>query len=272
MPFQFAGLAVSGFSLPGSGRFAFGKIVVLLLGLGLAGCATAPTQVAPEAASKVKTVGVISAIGDSLNYEQVAITAFSNDLFVKPAREYGIDAYVNDLIARALGKRYEVRPVKYDPVAFAPDKVSFSEDSDEALGKIVRAQAMPNDLDAYVVVLSASSGIDVTNQVASGLGIARRAMAFYHLHWAHALYGIAVVDGHSGKVLAWHGAPGGQQKLGFLETPALAGPYLDVDETYWPEDPEQIGDAQAKKLADLLKDLIAQSMNGALQESGLLPQ
>ena len=65
------------------------------------------------------------------------------------------------------------------------------------------------DLDDYVVVVSADSGVKNSNEVVSGLGITRRAMAFYHLYWAHALYGIAVVNGHTGKVMAWHGAPGG---------------------------------------------------------------
>ena len=249
---------------------ALGKLVLFAFLLAFAGCATAPSELAPEAAAKLKTVGIISAIGDNLNYEQVAITAFSNDLFHKPVGDFGIDKYVTDLIARDLGKTYDIRPVQYNSATFAAADFSFSEDADDSLGKLVRANATPNDLDAYIVVLSASSGIDVTNQVANGLGVARRAMAFYHLHWAHALYGIAVVDGHTGKVLAWHGAPGGQQKLGLLESAALAGPYKDVDETYWPEDPEHISDAQAKLVVDLVKSLIAQSMNGALQNTGLL--
>jgi hypothetical protein len=270
MQFTLAGRVQPGLSGSVTGLIATGKIVLLLAAFALTGCATAPSELAPEAAAKLKTVGIISAIGDTLNYEQVAITAFSNDLFHKPVGNYGIDKYVTDLIARDLGRTYEVRPVQYDPASFAAAEFSFSEEADDSLGKLVRANATPNNLDAYIVVLSAGSGIDVTNQVANGLGVARRAMAFYHLHWAHALYGIAVVDGHTGKVLAWHGAPGGQQELGLLDSAALAGPYKDVDETYWPEDPTHISDAQAKRVVDLLKELIAQSMNGALQNTGLL--
>lgn len=101
MDFSSAGRFGTGFSAPFAGRRAFGKIVLLVAAFALSGCA-APSEVTPEAAAKLKTLGVISLIGGALHYEQLSLTALSNENFRYPATQFGIDAFTADAAAKFL--------------------------------------------------------------------------------------------------------------------------------------------------------------------------
>jgi hypothetical protein len=232
--------------------------------LGLAGCA--PAGLEPASVSKIKTVGVIVALGDQLNYEQVAITAFGNDEFHAPAQAYAIDRYTADIVEKKLAGQYDVRPVAYEPADFQSDKVAITEgeealSSKQPIGEAIRAKAKPSNLDAYVIVTPITAPIGDTNQNARGIGMVRQATIFGHRWYSHALYGIAVIDGHSGKIIAWQGKMGPRNDS-----------YEKADETFWPEDHDNVPPDQAKKLAAAIKQGISDSMTGALQQAGLLPE
>src|SRR6185312_9824396 len=87
-----------------------GFVAALLL---LAACAITPGAIEPTSLGRIKTVGVISAVGDSLAYKEIAIMVFGNDLVEKPAAEYGIDPYVVGEVTKELAGHYQVQPVTY---------------------------------------------------------------------------------------------------------------------------------------------------------------
>ncbi|HEY4162555.1 MAG TPA: hypothetical protein VGM59_05780 [Dongiaceae bacterium] len=126
---------------------------------------------------------------------------------------------------------------------------------------MIRGKARPNDLDAYILVTPIGASIDGTNQIARGIGMNGHATIVGHNYAAHALYGLAVIDGHTGKVIAWQG------KMG-----APVEAYAAADETFWPADEDNVPPDQAKKLADAVKQAIAASVDSELQQAGLLPE
>jgi hypothetical protein len=249
------------------------QILVLVSTVLVAACGTTkPATISANSLAQIKTVGVVSLIGDTFNYEQIGITDLSNDAFNRPAAEFGIDPYVTSLVTQQLAGRFTLRPVTYNPGDFP---LPLSPDT---IGTTIQAKVAPNNLDAYIVVAKSSSGIKrvstmpilvatTGNEDTVGLGLARRAMAFYHLYWAHALYWVGIVDGHTGKLLASNAAKGGQQELGLFEVPAVSGPYKDVDETYWPANKQNVSSAEAKLLADKMKELIAASLPDTLNRT-----
>jgi len=235
--------------------------LVLVFAGALAGCATHPSEVAPEAASKLKTLGVISLIGGTLKFEQLSMTAFSNEQFEYPAKQFGLDAFTAETIKKDLAGRYDVIPVKFDPADFADDKITLSDttstfDSGEPIGAVIRAKASPNTLDAYIIVTDGAGQIGNSNQIQSGVGMRRQHRLLWHDYFTHAIYYLTVVDGHSGKVIA--------QSM----NPAWGG--TEVDESYWPFDEDNIPAAQAQKIAETNKKDIADSMPDALKALNLL--
>jgi hypothetical protein len=238
-------------------NLALGAGALLLGGVLLAGCAG--THVSPEAVAKTKTIGVISTVGDVLEYKQVSLMAFTNDQFTAPAAAFGLDAFIANTIRKDLGGRFDVRPVKYNAADFQDDKVDYSGgpfDSGEKPLAVIRGHATPNNLDAYLVIVPATGAVGNTNQNASGLGLIRQHRLLFHDYIAHAYFEIWVVDGHTG------------EKLGFEQF--LVGD--NVDESYWPFDSEQPSPAQAAKLADAVKKVIADGLPGALADLNLAPK
>ena len=260
MDFIFAGRFGSGFSALFTGHRAFGKIVLLLAAFALSGC-VAPSEVSPEAAAKLKTVGVISLIGGALHYEQLSLTALSNENFQYPATQFGIDAFTADAVAKTLAGHYDIRPVKFNPADFADDKITLKDetgtfDSGKPIGAVIRAKAMPNDLDAYVIVTNGGAQIGNSNQTQGGVGMRRQHRLLWHDYFVHAIYVLTVVDGRTGKIIA--------QTL----SPAFGS--KEVDESYWPFDEDNIPADQAEKVAELVKQAIAESMPEALKSLNLL--
>lgn len=262
MPFTFVGLARSGSLAPPARVCPPAKALFLVVALALAGCA-APSEVTPEAAAKLKTLGVISLIGGELHFEQLSLTAFSNEQFEYPATQFGIDAFTAATVAQNLAGRYDVRQVKFDPADFADDKIALKDeagtfDSGEPIGAVIRAKASPNDLDAYIVVTDGAGRIGNSNQTQRGVGMRREHRLLWHDYFTHAIYYLTVVDGHTGRVIAQS------------SNPAWGG--TEVDEGYWPFDEDNIPADQAKKVAEANKKDIADSMPDALKSLNLLPQ
>ena len=159
-------------------------IVAVLLLLVPAACATG--SVPPEKLSRIKTVGIVSALENEFTFKTVGFTVFGNDEKKVPIDEpLGVDDSVVEQLTRMLGKRYDVRPVTYSKAAFTPGRVA------KALHDVT-----PQGLDAYVVVVPASSGFGNTNQGVSGLGIVDGG-SFTSRRQLHALYAVDVFDGRS---------------------------------------------------------------------------
>jgi len=251
---------------------SFGLLAMLATACGT----TTPSAPPPGAMAKVRTLGIISSIGMTLHYDRVGAGGWDNDFFTTPIAPLGIDPYVVDLVTKQLAGRFDVKPVAYNPGDFVG---SVTADSAQAVADRIKTSAKPANLDAYLLIMpgnvtlkTSGNPFDASAQPVSGMGLTRKSYLTTHYYWAHDSYVVVVVDGHSGKVLSETGAPGGYQKLGLLEFPAMGGPYLEIDDTDWPEDPQHPSPQIVSKLvAETLKPLLAQSMGPTLKAAKLIP-
>ena len=92
----------------------------------------------------------------------------------------------------------------------------------------------------------------------SGVGLLRQHRLLYHDYFVHAIYHLTVVDGRTGKVMARTSSPiwGSEE----------------VDDSYWPFDSDNIAVDQARRVADLAKKAIKESMPDGLKSLNLLSQ
>ncbi len=264
MLLRHAELAATGFSRRRTGRSTIGKIVILLSALCLAACETAPDSLSAPSLSQIKTVGVISLLGDALEYEQLSLTVITTGTFTYPAAEFAIDRFTADCVAKNLKQRFDVRPVRFNPSDFAFDKIVLADqpgsfDSGQPIGAVIKAKATPNNLDAYIIVTKGGGPVKTGASLSqSGVGMLRQHRLLYHDYFVHAIYHLTVVDGHTSKVVARTSSPiwGSEE----------------VDETYWPFDSDNIAVDQARRVADLGKKAINDSMPDGLKSLNLLPQ
>lgn len=246
------------------------RIVALCAGLALLLSACAPEVDTVPAASltQAKRVGVISAIGDKFSF---VASGFDN----QAAERYGIDAYAIGLVKEQLAGRYDFQPVQYDPVEFGPDRAELPGTGlfipGDPLGEVIRAHAVPNDLDLYIVLMKGMTKVDRGNRAMHGLGVIRGGSIFSRSYWLHATYSVIVVDGHTGAVLADNSAIDNAHPYDLLDMPELPGPFVEVDESYWPEDSANVPDAQMQKIAAALKPLLARTLPDTLRAMKLVP-
>jgi hypothetical protein len=92
--------------------------VLITAALLLVTACTAPAPVAPERLSTIKSVGVISAIGDQFSFTSIGMTVFGEENAVIPIEPWGMDGYVDETLDAALGKRYAVKPVTMAGLGF----------------------------------------------------------------------------------------------------------------------------------------------------------
>jgi hypothetical protein len=162
-------------------RLAIRRVVPVLFSTFIA-CGTAAAQKpakpkAPATAAKPadsgKCIGVLSAIGDSINLQKIGITVFGNELNKVPVDSWQIDNLVVSKISAYLSKSWSVRPISYPKGAFATLEqdhgIFYNRDAE--LTEIIRRVTSSTKCDHYVVVLKGSSGYGTSNQSLYGLGV-----------------------------------------------------------------------------------------------------
>src|SRR5579864_9621074 len=99
------------------GRMPWGAVMLLLLGCG-ACTATIGTE-APKL-QEFKTVGVISAVGDTLTLTRAGLTGLGNgEQRVYSIESWGIDDLIVGRAGSLLSGRFQVKQVTYKRAAFA---------------------------------------------------------------------------------------------------------------------------------------------------------
>jgi hypothetical protein len=233
------------------------RIFCLAVTFLLAACAPEADTVPAATLGRAKTVGIISAIGDRFSF-------IAGSHANQPAARYGIDAYAIGLVKEQLAGRYEIQPVQYDPVEFGPDRAELPSTGllapGDPLGEVIKAHASPNNLDLYIVLMKGMTKVDTGNRALHGLGLLKGGDLFTTDYYVHATYSVIVVDGHSGAILADNSAIDSAHPFDLMNAPALPGPFIEVDESYWPEDIEHVPADKMQKLADALKPLIARTL------------
>jgi len=232
------------------------------------GCATMEQPATKLQA--VKSVGIISAIGDDFTMTRTGLTAASDADRHASIEAWGIDDMVTARIGAQLGRRFQVQAVTYRRAAFAagdqasPFTVSrLTSGRDSRIVDLVRGQVSPQGLDAYVVVTKATSAYGSRGRSVGGIGILTHVAMFGSSAHLHALYTVTVIDGHTLKVIDKNTA----LPVGSSELFRLAGPSRAVADDLLLAAQNPSGSDQLKAAAI---DLIDRSLGKTLQDLRLV--
>ena len=156
----------------------------------------------------IKTIGIVSAIGDKFTFTQSGLTGLDN-----APRSVSIEAWEIDeqIVARAtsvLGQHFQVQTLSYprDPFS-APERTSAIPVVDllrenpfkreDPFKESIRSHVLPQGLDAYVVITKTTLKYGPRGLPMSGIGLIQHKTLFDSSAIVHALYIIRVIDGHT---------------------------------------------------------------------------
>ncbi|MGN6148288.1 MAG: hypothetical protein ACTHPD_07100 [Rhizomicrobium sp.] len=241
----------------------------LMLAAALAGSLFSPALAADDLAN-IKSVAIISALGDCLNLRDVEpVGTIFNTVHPEcvPIESWGIDDLITQQLTTALAGRFTVKPVTYNRNDFVHVSMSVIPGTQVPVEKQLRALNNPG-VDAYVVVtkMSLSNAIgDDNNTLVDGLGIGHESSLLSQTTKMFAVYAIRIVDAHTFKTLETEGAH--LPKTGFL--PRV--PIVDVDESLWSSSAKDMTDDQKAKARARLTSLIQESIGSTLHYTELAP-
>jgi hypothetical protein len=154
----------------------------------------------------IKTVGIISAIGDKFTVTPSGLTGFDNAQRSVSIEAWGIDEQVVAHAIPILAQHFQVQPVTFQrDLFFAPERASSIPGVDlvreDPLKELVRSHVSPQGLDAYVVITKATLKYGTRGVPVSGIGLIRHSTLFDSSAIVHALYAVRVVDGHTFRII-----------------------------------------------------------------------
>ena len=219
--------------------------------------AAAGPRLAPEQLRHIRTVAVISSLGNSFQFERVPDSAFewlhAPDSRFLETSDWQIDPLVAKTLRENLSKRFKVEAIAYKPADFATWNAAL----------LRRATLDLNGdpgIDAYVIVLRDWRRDEIGDSVhrLGGLGLYRRD-GRKSKYGIYACYRIVVVDALTGAMLASRAAV----------QPDGAMPWLPADAALWPKTPNDLSDAQRSALAADEKKLIGATLLRTLIQMNL---
>jgi len=200
----------------------------------------------------IKTVGVISALGDEMSVTRAGLTPLNTPGQSVSIRSWGLDELIVRQATALLNGRFRVQPVSYPRDAFAAIRESAVAPVNLARGDpfkaMVRTDVSPQGLDAYVVISRAKSKLGSGRNV-QGIGFAEYRTLLASHRVIHALYEVRVIDGKTFDVIEKRVA----SPLGDIETIRLQGPSRLVDGSF-------DGPAGIETLRAAIVDLITRSL------------
>jgi hypothetical protein len=209
----------------------------------------------------IKTVGIISALGDEMSVTRAGLTPLNTPSQSVSIKSWGLDDLVVRQATTLLNGRFQVQPVSYPRDAFAAIRESVVAPVNLVRGDpfkaVVRTDVSPKGLDAYVVISRAKSKFG-SGRTVEGIGFAeyRTLLASYRV--IHALYDVRVIDGKTFDVIEKRVA----SPLGDIETMRLQGPSRLVDGSF-------DGPPGIETLRAAMVDLITRSLPLTLGEMHL---
>jgi hypothetical protein len=195
--------------------------------------------------ANIHTVGVISALGDSIDWTTVGLVVFQNDQATLPIGDWKLDDDIAQRVAAALSPRFTVKMITTDVSALETLQVTVMRSVSPDLENFVRGLPANNGVDAYVIVSKAQlpDTVGGSNQSLWGLGVYRHPLMFGRgLFAVYADYRVNVIDARTGnqidfgssyspdssnfrKRFAWHRMPA----TDYAETPQAATPKQIAD-------------------------------------------
>jgi hypothetical protein len=242
------------------------RFAALLL-LGLLGACGAVDASPPKLAS-VKTIGVISAIGDEFTLTRAGLPGLESSAQGFSIESWGVDDLIVSRASSLLNRRFEIHPVTYRRGAFAALEGDSAVTAvnllrEDPIKKLIPAEVSPQGLDAYVIITKAKSTYGSTGRTVSGFGIINRAAVFGSYPQIHALYMVRLIDGRELSLIAKRSAA----PINNTEVNRLAGPSRSVDVSFLPTAADP---AQNEQLKAAIIDLIERSLPITLQDMGLV--
>ena len=241
------------------------NLATLVLAVSVSACAMFETR--ETKLQTVKTVGIISAVGDEITFATGGLTGINNRRQSFPIGSWGLDDLIVQQVTAALNGRFQVQPVTYGRDLFVTaEKESIVTPVNLIRGdpfrKLVQTEVSPQGLDAYIVITKAKSNFGGGGRKVEGIGFIRYGTVLESYNQVHALYEIRVFDGRTFDVIEKMTAP----PLDDAGAVRIAGPSRTIDESYSPG----AGDpAQNEKLHAAITDLVARSLSITLSDMHL---
>lgn len=233
--------------------------------LALSGCASI------EGTSRlqgIKTIGIISAIGDKFTFTPSGLTGFDNAPRSVSIEAWGIDEQMIAQATRILSQQFQVQVVSYQrELLFAPERVSSIPGVDlvreDPPKEFVRSHVSPQGLDAYVVITKATLQYGTRGVPVSGIGLIRHSALFDSSAIVHALYVVRVIDGHTFRTIDRKSASPVDNSI-----VRLAGPSRTFDAAGLPPTSDPL---EVESLKAVVGDLIDRSLGQTLRDLHLTP-
>jgi hypothetical protein len=237
---------------------------ILMVAVNVSACAMFETHATKLQA--VKTVGIISAVGDEITFAKGGLTGLNNSSQSFPIGSWGLDDLIVQQATAALSGRFQVQPVSYQRAAFAAVKDSPVAPVNlirrDPFKKLVQSEVSPQGLDAYIVITKAKSNFGSGARKLEGIGFITYGTVLASYNQIHALYEIRVFDGKTFDTIEKMAAPP-LDNVGALR---IAGPSRMIDESF---SPEAGNPAQNEKLHAAIADLVARSLPSTLTDMQL---
>jgi hypothetical protein len=239
------------------------NFATVVLAVSVSACAMLETRETKLQA--VKTVGIVSAVGDEITFAKGGLTGLDNRSQSFPIGSWGLDDLIVQQVTTALNGRFQVQPVSYQRVAFAAIKDSPVAPVNLIRGdpfkKLVQTDVSPQGLDAYIVITKAKSNFGGGARKVEGIGFVTYGTMMESYNQVHALYEIRVFDGKTFDVIEKMVAP----PLDDVGAVRIAGPSRMIDESFSLNG----NPAQNERLHTAITDLVARSLSTTLSDMRL---
>lgn len=241
--------------------------LLLTLGLFIAALAVTPALartpkgVPAEAQLRIRTIGVVSAIGDEVHIVHYGFTVFGNKESWLPVPEWKIDDQVFKLVEAQLAPRYVARRIPVDASWYARPRRGFFRDTswDELKARVA---ALPRDgVDAYLVIVKALGSDDMDSlDTLTGLSTFER-----HLFGQpYAFYQLSVWDAASRQPLAVRYGRPASDKWALFGMPGAGKPVYE-----FPDTAEEAARSDTTMMQFLITRELKRSLGKELFEIGL---
>jgi hypothetical protein len=220
--------------------------------LALCGSAGAIFETRDAKLQGVKTVGIISAVGDQFTVAKAGLTGPDNGGRSLPIPSWRLDDLFVQQATAALGARFQVQPVTYNRAAFAAIKESPIKPvtlvGGDPIKKLVETEVTPQGLDAYIVITRARANFGGGIRKIEGVGLVTYATMMESYSFVYALYEIRVIDGKTFDVIEKMSA----SPLDNATEVRLGGPSRPADESFLHNGDGGPDDGLRKAIVDLI--------------------
>lgn len=246
-------------------------ILIVTFFVASGGVAHANKKIDPAVLASIHSIGVLSALGDRIEFKSIGVTIFGNSLNYLPANDWGLDAVATAEAEKLLSGRFTVGAAPFGRDAVAHIGEGFTTYG-AALGRVIRAQP-PSKMDAYLILVPQNASLPYpSNQEIVGVGVYRQASLFGGgdpgATIAHIIYIAYLLDAKTGKVIGqMYGTSSATDDPGF----GAYGTYPhDLTTMAWPAKFEDATDEDKLALKEQLISLLRDSIDYTLLKMGVV--